>query len=74
MAGLSVGRAVVDTVRAACATRSDPSTSASGTFIAALPFINQVTFEVFMFLFTRLKFGNFTRFFNLRRILIGCDL
>ncbi len=49
MAGLSVGRAVVDTVRAACATRSDPNTSVSGTFIAALPFINQVTFEVFMF-------------------------
>ncbi len=49
MAGLSVGRAVVDNVRAACATRNDPSTSVSGTFIAALPFINQVTFEVFMF-------------------------
>ena len=27
-----------------------------------------------MFWFTRLKFGNFTRFFNFRRILIGCDL
>lgn len=49
MAGLSVGWAVVDTVRAACVTLSDPSTSVSGTFIAALPFINKVTFEVFMF-------------------------
>lgn len=49
MAGLSVGKALLHTVRAACAARSDPSTSVSGTFIAALPFINQVTFEVSMF-------------------------